>query len=95
MQRLIEKSGKEMAYVMVNCESGEELKVIDEIGTIDGIKEIRYTFGSYDIVTKIECMSVEELRETISLKIRKIDGVHSTTTLICNTHHPPLLVSLV
>jgi len=83
MQSLTE-SGTEMAYVMVNCENGKEQKVIDKIGTIDGIKEIRYTFGSYDIVTKIECMSVEQLREIISLKIRKIKGVHSTTTLICN-----------
>ena len=83
MQRCLDKNETETAYVMVNCENGTELKVMEDLGSIDGIKEVKYTFGSYDIVTKVEASSVESLREIISLKIRKIKNIHSTTTIIC------------
>ena len=83
MQRWSNKSETEIAYVMVNCETGTEPKVMEELGSIDGLKEIKYTFVSYDIVTRIEARSIEALREIIALKIRKIERVKSTTTLIC------------
>ena len=91
MQRWSDKSEKEIAYVMVNCETGMEGKVMEELGTIEGVKEIKYTFGSYDIVTKVEAGSVETLREIISLKIRKIERVRTTTTLICRDTVLPMI----
>jgi DNA-binding Lrp family transcriptional regulator len=85
MQRWFDEKDeeREIAYVMINCESGAEPQVMEELGSIDGIKEIAYTFGCHDIVTRIEASSVELLREIITLGIRKLDGVRSTTTLIC------------
>ena len=83
MQRWSDKSETEIAYVMVNCETGMEPKVMEELRAIEEVKEIRYTFGSYDIVTKVEVSSVEALREIITLRIRKIEQIRTTTTLIC------------
>ena len=40
------------------------------------------TFGAYDILAKIESPQVEDLRETITWKIRKIDKIRSTLTLM-------------
>jgi DNA-binding Lrp family transcriptional regulator len=91
MQRWSDKIEKEIAYVMVNCEIGMEPKVMEDLETIDGVKEIKYTFGSYDIVTKVEAGSVEALREIISLRIRKIEKVRSTTTLICKDTVLPII----
>jgi DNA-binding Lrp family transcriptional regulator len=82
MQRSFEKPKTETAFVMVNCESGMEPKVADELRTIDGISEIKRTFGRYDIVAKIQASSAEKIGEIITLKIRGIDSVLSTTTLI-------------
>ena len=70
------------AYVLINCEIGSEEKVIEELKTIDGIKEVHGTFGAYDILAKVESEQVEILRETITLKIRKIDKIRSTLTLM-------------
>ena len=61
------------AYVLINCEIGSEEKVIEELKTIDGVKEVHGTFGAYDILAKVESDQVETLRETITWKIRKID----------------------
>nr|ACF09597.1 transcriptional regulator AsnC family [uncultured marine crenarchaeote KM3-34-D9] len=70
------------AYVLINCEIGSEEKVIEELKTIDGIKEVHGTFGAYDILAKVESDQVETLRETITWKIRKIDKIRSTLTLM-------------
>ena len=70
------------AYVLINCELGSEQKVIDQIRPIDGVKEVRGVFGAYDILAKIETASVERLLEIITWKIRKIDRIRSTLTLM-------------
>ena len=70
------------AYVLINCEIGSEEKVIEELKTIDGVKEVHGTFGAYDVLAKVEAEQVETLRETITWKIRKIDKIRSTLTLM-------------
>jgi len=70
------------AYVLINCEIGSEEKVIEELKTIDGVEEVHGTFGAYDILAKVESDQVETLRETITWKIRKIDKIRSTLTLM-------------
>ena len=70
------------AYVLINCEIGSEEKVIEELKTIDGVKEVHGSFGAYDILAKVESDQVETLRETITWKIRKIDKIRSTLTLM-------------
>ena len=70
------------AYVLINCEIGSEEKVIEELKTIDGVVEVHGTFGAYDILAKVESEQVETLRETITWKIRKIDKIRSTLTLM-------------
>ncbi len=70
------------AYVLINCEIGSEEKVIEELKTIDDVKEVHGTFGAYDILAKVESDQVETLRETITWKIRKIDKIRSTLTLM-------------
>ena len=70
------------AYILINCEIGSEEKVIEYVKSIDGITEVHGTFGAYDILAKVESEQVETLRETITWKIRKIDKIRSTLTLM-------------
>ena len=70
------------AYILINCEIGSDEEVITALKNIDSIKEVHGTFGAYDILAKIESHQVEDLRETITWKIRKIDKIRSTLTLM-------------
>ena len=81
------------AYVMINCEDGAQEYVIEELKSIKCVKEMSTTIGSYDIVTKIAVPSIDALRETIELKIRRIKKVRTTTTIICE-HSKSLLDSI-
>ncbi|MEJ2272222.1 MAG: Lrp/AsnC ligand binding domain-containing protein [Candidatus Bathyarchaeota archaeon] len=69
-------------YVLINCELGSEEAVISELKSIDGVKEVRGTFGAYDVLAKVQSDQVEKLRETITWKIRKIPKIRSTLTLM-------------
>jgi DNA-binding Lrp family transcriptional regulator len=73
----------QQAYVMINCEDGAQECVIEELKSIKCVKEMTTTVGPYDIVTKIAVPSVDALRETIEFKIRRIQKVRTTTTIIC------------
>ena len=70
------------AYVLINCELGSEESIIQQLKNVDGIIEVHGTFGAYDILAKVESPTVEALRESITWKIRKIDQIRSTLTLM-------------
>ena len=70
------------AYVLINCDLGSEDKVISDLRKLEHIKDAVGTFGAYDIVAKIEAETSEQLREAVTWKIRKMDKVRSTLTLM-------------
>lgn len=69
------------AFVLINCELGSEEKIIEELKTLSDVKSVQGTFGAYDIIAEISSKSVEQIRETITWKIRKIEKIRSTLTL--------------
>ena len=71
-----------IAYVLINCDLGYEEQIIEELKHLSDVKEIHGTFGAYDIFAKVESDQITTLRETITSKIRKIDRIRSTLTLM-------------
>jgi len=70
------------AYVLINCDLGSEEEVIAKLKTVEGVKEVHGTFGAYAMIAKVESSKPESLRETITWKIRKIEKIRSTLTLM-------------
>ncbi len=70
------------SYVLINCDLGSEEQIIEELKHLSDVKEVHGTFGAYDILAKVESANVKTLRETLMWKIRKIDNVRSTLTLM-------------
>lgn len=71
----------EIAYILIQCDLGSEEQIIKEIMKIPEIKEVRGTYGIYDIFCKVESKSKEDLDTAITNKIRKIQKIRSTITL--------------
>jgi DNA-binding Lrp family transcriptional regulator len=71
-----------IAYVLLNCSLGSEEKVIEQLKQIESVKEVNGTFGTYDILAKLQASNIEELRNGISSQIRNIDNVTGTLTLM-------------
>ena len=68
--------------MMMNVDIGKESEVFEKVLNIDNVKEAYMVYGIHDIVAVIEAGSMDELRDLITNKIRKIDGVKSTLTAI-------------
>jgi DNA-binding Lrp family transcriptional regulator len=70
------------AFVLINVESGSEDEVLTELKTIEGVEEAYFSYGVYDLITKIRADSMDKLKEVVTRKIRTLSKVRSTLTLI-------------
>lgn len=71
-----------VAFVLINTDMGSEAGVSQELHKIDEVKEIYGVYGVYDLVIRIEAKTLQELKDAISNKIRILDNVRSTLTMI-------------
>ena len=75
------------SYVLINSDLGTDESIIEKIKEIlEGEKEIEYeirgVYGVYDIILKLSSDNIDNLRSTITNKIRKIASVQSTLTMM-------------
>ena len=75
------------AYVLLNSDLGSDQTIISKVKEIlDNEENIKYevqgVYGVYDIVLKVTSDNSEKLRGVITNKIRKIDKVQSTLTMM-------------
>ncbi|HEY7366840.1 MAG TPA: Lrp/AsnC ligand binding domain-containing protein [Nitrosopumilaceae archaeon] len=75
------------AYVLLNSDLGSDEKIISNIKEILDKEpnidyEVQGVYGVYDIVLKITSNSTDNLRLVITNKIRKIEKVQSTLTMM-------------
>lgn len=76
-----------VAFILLNSDLGSDQEIITKIKEMlaveKGIKfEVQGVYGIYDIVVKIEADNSDHLRNIITSKIRKIDKVQSTLTMM-------------
>ena len=70
------------AYVLLNTETGTEADVVRELKKIANIEEAILVYGAYDIVLRVESKTMDELKQIVTWKIRKMDYVTATQTMI-------------
>lgn len=75
-------------YILLNSDLGSDVEIIKKIKEIldkEG-KSVQYevqgVYGVYDIIVKITSNNMDQLRNIITNKIRKIDKVYSTLTMM-------------
>ena len=75
-------------YILLNSDLGSDVEIIKKIKEILDTEgksvqyEVQGVYGVYDIVVKISSDSMDHLRNIITNKIRKIDKVYSTLTMM-------------
>lgn len=75
--------GMATAFILVNAEVGKGAHVETSLLDIDEVKEVFSIYGIYDYIAKLETEKISALKDIITLKIRQIDFIRSTLTLIC------------
>ena len=71
-----------LSYVLMNVELGAEEKVLEEVRKVPNVKECHRVYGVYDMIAKVEADSMDRLKDIVTWKIRRLEGVRSTLTTV-------------
>lgn len=72
-----------IGYVLITTATGKEAKVLEQMRKLPEVGEVHQLFGQYDMIARIETVDYDRLCDIILGKIRTIQGVTGTRTLIC------------
>jgi DNA-binding Lrp family transcriptional regulator len=70
------------AFVLLNADLGYEGVLADQIRKLPGVNKVYTVYGVYDLMLKVEADSMENLKEFISSKIRRMNGIKSSLTVL-------------
>ncbi len=70
------------AYVLVVADPGKTKSVVEALRHIPGIQEMHEVMGPYDIVAEIEVENLADIPPILGERIRTIEGIQSTTSLV-------------
>ena len=70
------------AYVLINCDLDHKDEVMIEVSQLAGIIELADLDAAYDILVKLRVETVEELKETVKGRLRKIPHIRNTLVLV-------------
>jgi DNA-binding Lrp family transcriptional regulator len=71
-----------MAYVLINTEPKHMENVVETLEKLDAVVEVFPVYGVYDVVAKIKTETMEKLKELVTWKVRSLDEVRSTITML-------------
>jgi DNA-binding Lrp family transcriptional regulator len=70
------------AFVLINTELGSETDVLKDLKKVEGVDEVFAVYGTYDIVAKVKAETMDRLKEIVTVRIRKVNNVRATITLM-------------
>ncbi len=70
------------AYILIKAAVGQEEAVLQEVLKLSVTEEAHKVFGPYDIVAEVRGRDMETLVEVITNKIRKIEGIDDTQSIL-------------
>ena len=78
------------AHILLRVKPGMDRAIFQAIRKLREVKDLETVYGEYDLLTKIEVKSMDDLDAFIFEAVRTISGVEGTTTLV--TIQPPNLI---
>lgn len=70
------------SYTLARVLPAKDKEVYMKVKVFEEVKDVILTYGEYDLILKIESNSLEDLDHFVFNKLRTIDGITTTTTLL-------------
>ena len=68
--------------MLINTDLGEGSNVSEALKEISEVKDVYGVYGVYDFVVRLEAETMQLLKDVITSKIRRLNHVRSTLTMI-------------
>ena len=76
------------AFVLIDCDFPFSENIIEELKKISEIEEFYRVQSIYDIIAKVNADSEDQLNEIVMRKVREIEGIKNTLTMIIVSKDP-------
>jgi DNA-binding Lrp family transcriptional regulator len=70
------------AFVLMQTDKGSEVNVLKALRNVEGVDEAYLVYRVHDIIGKVKADTMDELKEIITYRIRRLDKVTSTLVMI-------------
>lgn len=70
------------AFVLCKLTPGKEQKAAQAIRAVPGVTEVFMVFGGWDVILSADADTMDKLCNMIVSKVRGVDGVAATETLV-------------
>jgi DNA-binding Lrp family transcriptional regulator len=70
-----------IAYILLLTAVGKEHEIAETISNYDNVTEAKVVYGSWDVVVRASLNDLSQL-DVLVTKIRKLEGVEQTSTLV-------------
>lgn len=70
------------AFILIVVKSGTEKDVVNALSDMEEVQEANIVYGQYDIIAKIELEDISALNGFLLSKVRVIEGIVDSSTLI-------------
>lgn len=71
-----------IAFVLIMCKQELASIIMEQLDEIDTVKEITKVHGPWRIIVKLESSNLDNIRDAIRYKLRRITGIETTLTLV-------------
>ncbi|UXD21868.1 AsnC family transcriptional regulator [Ignicoccus pacificus DSM 13166] len=72
-------------YLLIKVDSGKENDVYEALKNLPYVKTVDIVTGPLDLVAVFEADNLSRIEEVILNRVRRIEGIRETTTLIALT----------
>jgi DNA-binding Lrp family transcriptional regulator len=69
-------------FALLSISPLKEKEVFEALKNMPEVTEVHPLFGEYDILVKIECGDIDQIGEVVIKKIRSLNGIVDSKTLI-------------
>ncbi len=76
-----------LAYVLFKVASGTEREVAQKLIEFEEVTQSDILFGEYDVIARVSTEDLDKLEEFVSEKIRTIQNVLVTSTMIISREY--------
>lgn len=71
------------AFILINTEIGSSIAdALKDLKNVEGVDEAFAVYGVYDIIARVRAESMDKLKEIVTWRIRRIDKVRTTLTMM-------------
>ncbi len=70
------------AIVLINLKPDIEEGINEKLSGYPEVTEVHGLYGIYDIIVFVEAESMSDLKDVINTKIRRLEAINSTLTMI-------------